>query len=121
MTGFSTIIQRVMAGLFALLAIVNIVIALALAGRADSGTEYLAYGAGALFWIIAGIGYLLAAASIMKPSDRWWVFALAAAAISAFLSVFVLPILLSHLLLDAAVIVGVLRWLMKRSTPTVER
>ena len=116
MSQSSVIIQRVIAGLFVALAIANFLIAVALVARAGSGFEYLAFGVGALLWIAAGAGFLLAASSVMKPSDRWWVFALAAAATSKFLSIFVLPTLFAHVLLDAAVVVGVIRWLRKQST-----
>ncbi len=114
LTGMTVVMQRVMASLFVVLAIVNVLIAVVVIRHADSGIEYLIFGLGGLLWIAAGIGYVVAATGVMKLDGKWRVIALVAATLSAFLSAFAMPTLLAHMLLDGAVIVGVLRWSLKR-------
>jgi hypothetical protein len=113
-TGMTAVVQRVLASLFVVLAIVNVLIAIAVVRHADGGFEYLVFGLGGLLWIAAGIAYVVAASGVMQLDGKWRVVALVAASLSAFLSAFVMPTLLAHMLLDGAVIAGVLRWSLRR-------
>ncbi len=111
MTGRMAFLQRAMAAFFVVFAMVNALIALVVISSADRALEYLVFGVGGLLWLIAGGGYAVAAYGVMASDGRWRFIALGSAVTSAVLSLFAMPELLAHLLLDGAVVVGVVRWL----------
>lgn len=107
--------RRVIASMFVIFGLGHLIAAALFVRAADSAATYVVFGAAALLLLAAGGGLIVAAGGVMAQSGWWRSLVFLASVVSAIVSILALPPMFVFLLLDLAIIVGVLRfWLRQR-------